>query len=78
MNKEKQILTERFRRAKKYLKEGDRDKARDECDLGLVNIVNMRENGLKDGESIEGQPMDLWIQRFWVFLEKHNLLLGQE
>ena len=64
------------RRYKELIKKGEKDKARDEADYGLLRILNLRENGLPDGSYIEGQPMDTWINRFWIFLEKHNLMLG--
>ena len=74
--KDKNVLTEHFRKAKELIKKGEKDKARDEADYGLLRILNLRENGLPDGSYIEDQPMDTWINRFWIFLEKHNLMLG--
>lgn len=73
---EKQVLTEHFRNAKAFIKGGDKDKARDEADLGILNILIKREQGVKDGSMMEGLSMDQWITRFWVFLEKNNLMLG--
>lgn len=72
---ERQVLTEHFKNAKAYIKGGDENKARDEADLGILNILVKRENGLKDGSMLEGLSLDQWITRFWVFLEKHNLML---
>ena len=73
---ERQVLTEHFTNAKSYIKNGDKDKARDEADLGLLNILVKREGGLPDGSMMEGLSMDQWITRFWVFLEKNELMLG--
>jgi hypothetical protein len=41
-----------------------------------MRIAQSKElDGLKDDDSIEGVKVDLWLTRFWVFLENNELIL---
>ena len=42
--KDKNAITEHFRKAKELIKKGEKDQARDEADYGLLRILNLREN----------------------------------
>jgi hypothetical protein len=69
-------LKELFKLAKQNLKQGELDKARDLIDFGILRIAQFKElDDLKDDDSIEGVKVDLWLTRFWVFLENNELIL---
>jgi len=41
-----------------------------------LRIAQFKElDDLKDDDSIEGVKVDLWLTRFWVFLENNELIL---
>jgi hypothetical protein len=31
---------------------------------------------MKDKDEVEGVRIELWLERFWMFLENNNLMLG--
>jgi hypothetical protein len=69
-------LKELFKLAKQNLKQGELNKARDLIDFGILRIAQFKElDDLKDDDSIEGVKVDLWLTRFWVFLENNELIL---
>ncbi len=69
-------LKELFKLAKQNLKQGNLDEARDLIDFGILRIAQFKElDDLKDDDSIEGVKVDLWLTRFWVFLENNGLIL---
>jgi hypothetical protein len=69
-------LKELFKLAKQNLKQGNLDEARDLIDFGILRIAQFKElDNLKDDGSIEGVKVDLWLTRFWVFLENNELIL---
>jgi len=66
-----------FKQAKIALKQGNENASRDYIDFGLLRIAEAKEQQLiTDEEVIEGIRVDLWLTRFWVFLENNNLLLS--
>lgn len=71
-------VTNLYENAKNHLKNGRLDEARDSADLGIINVADKVRKGAKDLDVIEGITVRLWYERFWYFLEKNNLLLGQE
>jgi hypothetical protein len=72
---EKQILHTCLYKAKQAFKSGDTESARDFCDLGIAYIAERRLEGFKSEDVIEDTKIDLWLERFWMFLENKNLLL---
>jgi hypothetical protein len=69
-------LKELFKLVKQNLKQGNLDEARDLIDFGILRIAQFKElDNLKDDDSIEGIKVDLWLTRFWVFLENNELIL---
>ncbi len=69
-------LKELFKQAKQSFKQGNTDEARDLIDFGIMRIAQSKElDGLKDDDAIEGVKVDLWLTRFWVFLENNELIL---
>ena len=46
MKIEKQVLHYCFDKAKEFIKLGERDKARDYCDMGIAYVAGKKENGM--------------------------------
>jgi hypothetical protein len=76
MKVERQILHNCLDKAKESFKLGDKDQARDFCDMGIAYVASRRRNGMMDKDEVEGIRIELWLERFWMFLENKNLLLG--
>lgn len=72
---EKQVLHHCFTKAKEHYKQGDKDKARDYCDMGIGYVASKRENGYKAKDLIENVRVELWLERFWMYLENNKLML---
>lgn len=72
----KEVLNTLFIRAKKAIKEGNKDLARDSADMGLVYCAIQRQEGMEVSEHIDGVKIETWLMRFWVFLENNGLMLG--
>lgn len=72
---EKQNLHYCLDKAKELIKLGERDKARDYCDMGIAYVANKKENGMNGEDLIEDVRINLWLERFWMFLENKNLML---
>jgi hypothetical protein len=64
-----------FYKAKSYLKNNNQELARHYADLGILQIAIYRNNGYKDEDIVEGIKVELWLERFWIFLEKNGLML---
>jgi hypothetical protein len=63
-------------KAKEFIKLGERDKARDYCDMGIAYVTDKKINdGMRGNDLIEDVKINLWLERFWMFLENKNLLL---
>ena len=75
MKAKKQVLTHCLTQAKEFYKLGDRDKARDYCDMGIGFVAAKKSNGWDGEDLIEDVKINLWLERFWMFLENKNLLL---
>lgn len=70
-------LKELYKQARQALKQGNEDLARNSADFGILRIAEAKEqDNITDDEVIEGITVDLWLTRFWVFLENNNLLLS--
>jgi hypothetical protein len=72
---EKQLLHTCLYKAKQSFKLGNEESARDFCDLGIAYIADKRLDGCSPEDLIEGIKVDLWLERFWMFLENKNLLM---
>tara|TARA_R100001086_G_C11611316_1_gene196051 strand:+ start:31 stop:258 length:228 start_codon:yes stop_codon:yes gene_type:complete len=75
MKPKKQVLHYCFAKAKEFIKLGDKDKARDYCDMGIAFVAEKRIEGYKAKDTIEDVRVELWLERFWMFLENKGLLL---
>ena len=69
-------LHRHFSKAKMFIERKDNDKARDYCDMGIAFVREKRSAGYDAKDKIEGVRVELWLERFWMFLENKNLLLG--
>ena len=75
MLRRKNTLTECFSKAKKYYKDGEHDKARDYCDMGIAYVAQKKEDGASGEDLIENVKINLWLERFWMLLENNKLML---
>ena len=76
MKVERQVLHNCLDKAKEFIKLGERDKARDYCDMGIAYVADKKINeGMRGNDLIEDVRINLWLERFWMFLENKNLLL---
>ena len=76
MKIEKQILHHCLDKAKEFHKLGEPNKARDYCDMGIAYVAGKREKkDLQAKDLLEGVRVELWLERFWMFLENKKLLL---
>jgi hypothetical protein len=64
-----------FQKAKQCLKADNQELARYYADLGILQIAIFRNKGYKDEDLVEGNKVELWLERFWIFLEKNGLML---
>ena len=71
----RQVLHHCLDQAKEMFKLGDKDKARDYCDMGIAFVAQKRSEGYKATDELEDVRIELWLERFWMFLENKNLLL---
>lgn len=74
-NIEKQNLHYLFDQAKHFHKLGEPDKARDYCDMGIAFVANKKLDGWEGNDLIEDVKINLWLERFWMFLENKKLML---
>ena len=75
MKVERQVLHHCLDQAKNFITLGERDKSRDYCDMGIGFVAAKKEDGADGEDLIEGVKINLWLERFWMFLENKNLLL---
>lgn len=69
-------VSKTYDKAKKALKEDNKDLARDLCDLGILLVAQHRQvNQLSVDDTIDNVKIGLWLERFWYTLENNNLLL---
>ena len=62
-------------KAKEFIKLNEPDKARDYCDMGIAYVAGKKLNGMSGDDLIEDVRINLWLERFWMFLENKNLML---
>ena len=72
---EKQVLHHCLDKAKEFFKLGEKDKARDYCDMGIGYVASKKEMGADGEDLLEDVKINLWLERFWMFLENKNLML---
>lgn len=72
---EKQILHTYLYKAKQFYKSGNEEAAQEFCDMGILHLAVKRSEGYLSDDLIEEVSVDLWLERFWMFLENKNLLM---
>ena len=75
MKVKKQVLHYCLDQAKEFIKLVERDKARDYWDMGIAYVAEKRIEGYGAKDTIEDIRVELWLERFWMFLENKGLLL---
>ena len=75
MQIKRQVLHHCLDQAKEMFKLGEKDKARDYCDMGIAHLAYLKEDGANGTDIIEGSTINLWLERFWQQLENNNLML---
>ena len=71
-------VSKTYDKARQAIKEGNRDLARDLCDLGILLVAQHRyTNQLSVDDIIDNVRIGLWLERFWYTLENNNLLLAE-
>ena len=63
MLRRKNTLTECFSKAKKYYKDGEHDKDRDYCDMGIAFVREKRSAGALAKDKIEGVRVEIECKR---------------
>ena len=71
----KQVLHHCLKQAKEFIKSGEPDKSRDYCDMGIAFVAEKRIEGYGAKDTIEDVRVELWLERFWMFLENNKLML---
>ena len=57
------------------LEKGDKNRARDYCDMGIGYVALKKEKGFDGEDLLENVKINLWLERFWMLLENNKLLL---
>lgn len=72
-------ISDCYNNCRNLLKQGLKDDARDEADRGIIWLaIKVNKYKLKDTDIIEGVRVNLWYDRFWLFLELNGLLLDND
>ena len=71
-------ITKAWEKGQKAIKANKMDLARDYFDSGIAMTAAYSDlvEDYSDDLMIENKRRGLWLMRFWVALEKNNLLLG--
>ena len=72
---QRQILHNCLDKTKHFITLGERDKSRDYCDMGIAFVAEKRIEGYGAKDTIEDVRVELWLERFWMFLENNDLML---
>ena len=75
MKIKKQVLHHCLAKAKEMMSINQPDKARDYCDMGIGYVAAKRESGYGAKDLIEDVRVELWLERFWMYLENNKLML---
>lgn len=75
MKIQKQTLHYCLTQAKEQYKLGNKKEARDYADYGIAFVATKKGDGYSGEDLIEDVKVNLWLERFWMFLENKGLLL---
>ena len=67
----KNKVTKTWLEARQFIKDGKLEEAEQALDLGIVYMAQAQEQGLSDKDLIEGVKREVWLERFWISIEKH-------
>lgn len=71
MKKSKGPVTEVWLSARKFIKENNLEQAAEALDKGVIMMAEASINGVKDKDLIEGVKREVWLERFWISIEKY-------
>ena len=74
-NKNLDIYYNFFLSNKHILEKGDKNRARDYCDMGIGYVALKKEKGFDGEDLLENVKINLWLERFWMLLDNNKLLL---
>jgi len=75
MKLKRQVLHHCLEQAKEMIAAHQPDKARDYCDMGIGYVAAKRNSGYGATDLIEDIRVELWLERFWMYLENNKLML---
>jgi len=64
-------VTKTWLEARQFIKDGKLMEAEQALDLGIVYMAQAQEKGASDKDLIEGVKREVWLERFWVSIEKY-------
>ena len=64
-------ITKIWLEARQFIKEGKLTEAEQSLDLGIILMAQAYEKGIRDKDLIEGVKREVWLERFWISIEKH-------
>lgn len=64
-------VTKIWLEARQFIKEGKLTEAEQSLDLGIILMAQAYEKGIRDKDLIEGVKREVWLERFWISIEKH-------
>ena len=71
MKKEKGPVTKTWLASRQMIKENNLEKAEQFLYIGIIYMAQSSLNGVKDKDLIEGVKREVWLERFWISLEKY-------
>lgn len=64
-------VTKIWLEARQFIKEGKLTEAEQSLDLGIILMAQAYEKGIRDKDLIEGVKREVWLERFWISIEKY-------
>ncbi len=64
-------VTKIWLEARQFIKEGKLTEAEQSLDLGIILMAQAYEKGTRDKDLIEGVKREVWLERFWISIEKY-------
>lgn len=64
-------VTKTWLEACQFIKEGKLEEAEQALDLGIIYMAQVYEKGIRDKDLIEGVKREVWLERFWISIEKY-------
>jgi len=64
-------VTKTWLEARQFIKDGKLEEAEQVLDLGIMYMAQAQEEGIRDKDLIEGVKREVWLERFWISIEKY-------